>query len=386
MPTLNNVKIRQSGSLVQPAEILVRNPSTHTWQNAIQILVYQTAAPKGWKLVYQLILDPPATLTPGTATNSSATLSWTQVPSATEYQVVVRKSGTSTPTYYPSATTGFNQLSYTVPSLSQKSTYTFTVVARRKLADGGYLASPESTSKLTLWTGNTPSPLIQNPSYPATDTALISAIRADTWTANNEWTSNVLGGNFAPGDVVQGYEAVSAKNAYGCVRYGKGTGYNSSGVYNQLLEKYGATVFNMLQIMDAKIDYAYRKTGGAGTPVINVYPCDINFNSAKRPVNAHSGTTFRAPVEGDHLDDFEFVHDASGDRLLNWVNAWANNSDDHNGILIFNNPSPDTGNATAGYNGYCIFRGLINDPDWRLRLSVKWHQSAVAADPARWIP
>ena len=377
MAGVNQIYLNRAGTWVQPVEILAW-PKT----NGTKLLSVRQGWVRDhgvWHKVFEILQDPPATMTTGPISNTQATVTWSVVPgTGIQYQAVMRPGAALTSAADVSAWSAGITATFT---LRKDTVHTFTAKSRRPLKDGNWLESPESTAKLKADSGHAAS-INQSSGYPTPLTNIpVTAVKSDTWDNDKKWAN---GWN---GDVVQGYASQAPKNGYGVIRYGKGSAYPSSGVWNQLADRYTPDIADNIEITDAKIEHVYRKQGGAGTPLINVYACDINFASNARPDNATSGTTFRAPAEGDSQDDFEFVHDASGDRLLNWVNAWANKSNTHNALLIFNNPSPDTCNPTAGYNGYAILRGANVAPaDWRLRLSVRWSFNPVTAKPATWIP
>jgi hypothetical protein len=365
----NLINVKRSaapGGWTQPTEILVRRPGAK-WATVRSGWLRRG---NNWVKIYEPTQNAPASLSPGgTPTNSSAVVAWAAVPGANvTYQLVMRPGVGAAVSYYPPAEPWTANLSMPVSGLAKDTTYTFTVKSRRLLSDGSYLESPESTAKLQLWSGH-----IAGNTKVGSSVVSITPQHADTWDSNRHW------GDYA-GDVAQGYASSASKNAYGCVRYG-------TNVYNQLAAALGADVADNLTVTDAKIERIYRKTGGAGTPTIHVYACLIDFNSTARPTNVYSGTTFTAPAEGDSNDNFEFVHTGTSDRLMNWVAHWATLkpgvTPTHTGLLIFN--TAGTGNATAGYNGYCIFRGLVFASDWRLTVSASWSFNPVPADPARWL-
>lgn len=367
---LNDVRVYSTAApagWATPDQLVVRDGGI--WKTVVQAHVRDGSA---WKKVYEITQDAPATISPGgTPTNSGATVTWSAVPgSNVTYQLVMRPGVAGSVGLYPTADTWTPNLSLPVSGLAQDTTYTFTVKSRRPLNGGTYLESPESTAKLQLWTGHA-----AGNTQIGTGTSVTTPNHADTWDANARW------GDY-DGDVVQGYSGNSSpsKNGYGCVRYG-------ASVYAQIVRDFGSAIADNAVVTDAKIVRIYRKTGGAGTPTIHVYPAYIDFSSPTKPDNVYSGTTFQAPVEGDYKDNFEFAHTDVGDRLMNWAQLWARTKPGtvpiHNGLLIFN--TGGTGNDTAGYNGFCHFRGIVGTNDWDLKVWLSWNFDPKPADPARWL-
>lgn len=372
---VNEINLKRAtapGGWVKPTEILVQRTSAQ-WATVRSAWVKRAAAPGGWVKVYEVDQSAPTTVSPGgTPTFSSAVVSWNSAPQATEYQVVQRPDLTGaagSSVAYPWTA----NLSYTISALNQDTTYTFTVKARRPLHDGSYQESLESTSMIRLNTGHPAGP-IHNPEWPNPKTGvLVSAAKSDTWTDDAKWAAR------SEGEVAQGYANYPSRDAYGCVRYHT--------IYNQLVTQFGKGAADAMTVLDVKIDLIKRKeTGsGAGTPTITVYPALIDFASTRRPDNVYSPTTFNAPIVGGTRQNFNFADPV---RLINWVQEWvgikSGLGDLHNGLLIHG--TSGGGNPTAGYNGFCVFRGAnINPSDWRLILSVNWTYGQTTTQNPAWI-
>lgn len=315
---------------------------------------------------------PPVGMRLSDLSHTSCTLNW--LPSSqgalpAEYQVTYKPRVPGETVYQRAKVLSWTPLlSAPITGLAPDMEYTFTVMARRPAPDGTQITSLTSSAPITLAT-NHPALLKQNPAWPGDSIIYLPASASDTWTKDWFWGSKSGGP-----DVIQGYLRTRTLNGSGVVWY-KQVRSRANTEIDKIDIAAGDIPVDMTKVVldDAKIDRIYRRFGGAGRPVIHLFPCKINFSSNDRPVpygGTTTGTTFTAPAEGGAIDELD------PGKLLTWAREWMSTSPDHNGMLIY--AAGDDGNATAGYNGYSIFRAAkasaaTSDPtDWRLKLWVKW--------------
>jgi len=311
---------------------------------------------------YDRYLTPPTGLRGVSATNSSGQLAWNATPLATGYQVLQRRSATDTaPVILPAPTTWTSQLSLNVVGLAERSSYTFTVRARRFAADGTELISPESNA-VTLNTGYS-SVLKQSPGAVL---LYITPYRSDTWTQDYGW-----GGSSGGPDVLQGYLSAKSRNAKGCVAYTDAFTKWRSGIWAiDSSVDLNAVVFN-----DARIEKVHRRSGGgSGTPAVDVYAAWVTFSGEPARLGGASG--FQAPPPNADKTDLNPA------GLLSWVQHWCTASipNTHNGLML--NRNDGGGNATVGYNGYCIFQNATGGDIWRLKVWCSWSYSIPGQAPS----
>jgi Fibronectin type III domain len=324
------------------------------------------------KIIHNTYQYPPRNLRGVSATHTSAEIAWDaplQVEPGTEYQVTYKPRTPGTTTWGTAVELPWTlNLSQPITALLQSKEYQFTVKARRMGADGLWINSVGTSNAIILAT-NAAAITMTNPGGATANLVYIVASRGDTWTPDFYW-----GAKSGGPDVIQGYASSSSKNGYGVVAYANARTQLSTGVAALNPAGKPNVDLNQVTITDAKIDQIYRKSGGSGTPRIEVHPCKINFASNTRPA-AYGGieSTFTAPAEGAWKDEVQFaaISGGSADPLLDWAKQWTKATPPYNGLLIFR--TGGDGNATAGYNGYAIFRAAnTTATEWRLKLWVKW--------------
>jgi hypothetical protein len=149
-------------------------------------------------------------------------------------------------------------------------------------------------------------------------------------------------------------------------------------------------IVDHITLSDAIITRVYRSsTVGTGNPRVEAHAWKSDFRSGARPRDTDfpgSQGNFAAPDAGDAKENFRMLNpdDTSENKLLTWARTWVKATRSYDGLLIFR--TDGGGNATAGYNGLCTFRGNTYTTDWQLTLTVSWNFNFPEAQAATWTP
>lgn len=316
--------------------------------------------------IFDRYLTPPTGLRGGASSYSSGTVIWDAVPSATDYQVLKRPANNpnATPDIYPSPTIWYPNLSYTISALASNTSYDFTVRARRVVADGNDVISPESR-RLRLYTGY-PAVTVSNPGYPGALGVAIFPTRSDSYTPDHGW-----GGNSGGPDVIQG----NTVNANGAIHRGAVAYDNAWAQLNNALAPYGQDRFSVTVASATIVRIHRRADGGGATPTLYFYGARCDFGSGP-PVAATGANTIAAPAAQTDKDNFTLPN------LVDWARAWTqfNIYTPNNGLMLYANDG--TGGLQKGWwNSYCVLQnatGIV----WQVNLGITWNITTPGAATA----
>jgi hypothetical protein len=369
---MGNVYLRRSGQWVPPDgdsfnvwAYTKGSTSTVAWREVLAGYVYDkdAAGKLVWKEVFNKYQAPPTNVRGVTPTVNGGTLTWNAAPSATHYQVRLRTGVWSPTGTYTVVTTPTGDwtpnLSLVITGREADHEYHYTVVARRATPGAAMVDSIES-ARATLNTGHDATPRVGT-----NEVVTVQPSKTDSWSSDSLWGQTT-------GNVQQGYATNSARNSHGAVAY--------STAYTQLASKLNTTyvdpvdgktkpvpVVDHITLSNAVITRVYRSsTTGTDFP--------------------GSQGNFTAPDTGEAKENFKFLNpdDTSENKLLTWARTWVKATRSYDGILIFR--TDGGGNATAGYNGLCTFRGNTYSTDWQLTLTVSWNFNLPEKQNPTWTP